>query len=101
MVLELTLHQTYWNQGFFNVPRDFDHLIGEDGESVTLTLNDGDAVTRTSARVNWTANRNGTPRIMGGTVLRDWFQANFEVLDVVHVHLGADGGMRMVRPGQS
>ena len=72
-VFHLKLWKTYYGQGFFNVPRGFDHLVGDDG-AVTLTLR---CDCRIEGYVNRRANRNGTARVMGRTALRDWFQANY------------------------
>lgn len=68
----VTVGQTYYRQGFFNVPKaDAFRFLG-DGSEVKISLPQPAAPVY--ARVNRTANQNGTPRIMGGTGLRDWFQ---------------------------
>ena len=39
-------------------------------------------------RIDRKANINGTARIMGGSGVRDWFQAHFSVMDQADVELG-------------
>ena len=39
--------------------------------------------------INRHANGNGTPRISGGAKLRDWFQNNFEPMEIVSVDLSS------------
>lgn len=65
---QVTVGQTYYRQGFFNVPIDHKDHFPDHDEEIEIRL------TPLFARVNRTANPNGTPRIMGGTGLRDWFQ---------------------------
>ncbi len=77
----LKLHKTYYDKGFFNVIREFDHLVGDEG-SVTLTLLDGCQI---EARIDRSANQNGTARIIGGAVLRDWFQRMYSQGNIVPV----------------
>ena len=78
-VFPLKLGKTDYNQGFFNIPRKFDHLV--EGSLVTLILGDDSL----RARVNRAANTNGTARIIGGVALRHWFQSNYSLGDTVPV----------------
>ena len=80
-VFRLKLGQTYYNKGFFNVARRFDDLVGGEG-SVTLVLRDDRPI---EGKVNRTDNLNGTARIIGGVVLRDWFQRTYSKGDTVEV----------------
>ena len=86
-VFELTLDPTYYNQGFFNVLTDFDRYVRPDEGSIVLVL--GNRFQEIEARVDRSANRNGTARIMGGAPLRRWFQTRFQVLDTVSVRFEA------------
>ena len=61
----------YFRQGFFNVPRTHADRFPADGGLVEILLPGIEAPFQ--AKVNRRANVNGTPRIMGGTRLRDWF----------------------------
>lgn len=65
------LQPTYFKSGFFNVGASSQKLLGNNGETIEIFL--GTAMTPILGTINRRANRNGTPRIMGGTTLRDWF----------------------------
>lgn len=85
-VFPLVVHQTYWNQGFFNVRVEFDDLV-ESGGTVWLLLEAERH--RIEATINRSANQNGTARIMGGPGLRDWFQRHCRVGQTVFVDLSS------------
>jgi hypothetical protein len=86
-IFKLTLHQTYYNQGFFNVTVDFDRFVRLEEGPVILKLGlNGPEI---QAMINRRANQNGTPRIIGGTRLRNWFQKNFEPMDIIAVDLSS------------
>ena len=84
-VFHLKLEKSYYARGFFNVVREFDHLVGSGG-TVTLTLRGGGDIKGT---MNRTWNGNGTARIMGNAALRDWFQRNYSMGDTVPVRFPA------------
>jgi hypothetical protein len=73
----LTLHKTYYNMGFFNVSVDYDRYLGNDLENIDIYC--GSQPTLVVGYINRSANRNNTPRIMGGADLKRWFQQNSEV----------------------
>jgi hypothetical protein len=81
-VYKLKLYKTYYNQGFFNVPVDYDHLVRRDEGPIEIRLADN---SRIMGHVNRTANQNGTARIMGHVELRDWFQSKSRALDYIEV----------------
>lgn len=78
-----TLHPTYYNQGFFNVGVAFTEYLGADGETIELFL--GSESQPSLGTINRRANNNCTPRIMGGTRLREWFQANAAPMGIIAV----------------
>ena len=82
-VFLLRLEKTYYDTGFFNITRDFDHLVRTDDGPVTLQLR-GDRGS-IKGHVNRRANKNGTARVMGGTPLRNWFRQNYAMGDTVPV----------------
>lgn len=95
----MNLPQTYHRQGFFNVPVDFDRFVLSTEGYTTITLQTSSGrQTTVQAKINRSANTNGTPRIMGGSQLRDWFQANFRVGDVVEVYFTSLQTIRLVVP---
>jgi ribonuclease VapC len=82
--LVLTLHKALYNQGFFNVPVDFDLFFGSHNSPIEIYIEDSQSPI--VGTINRTAQRNGTPRIMGHTALRDYFRLECtegDVLDVV------------------
>ena len=86
---EVTVGQTYYRQGFFNVPKVHAHLFPRDGGEIEIGLSQREAPVR--AGVNRTANQNGTPRIMGGPGLRDWFQKKPRAGYLVRVRVQGNG----------
>jgi hypothetical protein len=74
--VDIILGQAYYNQGFFNIGREYSDLFGGDNAKIDIEL--GTNAERTiQGYINRTANKNGTPRIMGGRELRKWVQSNF------------------------
>ena len=81
-VFPLRLEKTYYNQGFFNIKRDFDYQVRGDEGPVTLQLRGGG---RIKGYVNRRAQKNGTARVMGYIALRESFQQNYAVGDIVPI----------------
>lgn len=80
---KLTLHKTYYDHGFFNLGVEVDRFVRPNSGPVSILL--GPAQAEISATINREANVNGTPRVMGGAALRNWFQRNYEQGEVVDV----------------
>jgi hypothetical protein len=90
----LPLHFTYFSQGFFNVPVDYDRFVPR-ADVVSIQLgSDGPIVQGT---INWRANRNGTARIRARG-LAQWFWETFKVGDIVEV-VFLIGRIVLKRPG--
>ena len=68
----LTVEATYWKQGFFNITVDYERFIGGHGESIDIHCQHVDE--KIEGTINRTANSNGTPRVMGRSALKRWFQ---------------------------
>lgn len=86
-IFRLRLQPTYYKQGFFNVTVAFDRYVrGTEGPIPLKLGRTGEII---EATINRRANENGTPRILGGTKLRDWFQMQFEPMAVVGVDLSS------------
>ena len=95
-IFKLTLQRTYYKRGFFNVTTDFDRFVRSEEGPVRLRLGvNGQEIQGTIDRK---ANQNGTPRIYGRSMLRDWFQTNFKPLDVVAVDLSSSDIIVLYRP---
>jgi len=88
----LTLQNTYHRTGFFNVPLNSDRYFGKDEQNITVYC--GREKLQVVGKINRTANTNGTPRIMGGVPLRQWFQQRrpmsqlkVSILDPTTIHI--------------
>lgn len=90
------LQPTYYRTGFFNVGVASQEMLGADGETIELFL--GDAVQPTLGTINRRAPPNGTPRIMGGTGLRDWFQASAVEKASISVEVMSPTAIRLRAP---
>lgn len=92
----IVLHPTYYRTGFFNVGVADEALLGADGETIELYTDSGPEPIL--GKINRTANRNETPRVMGGTGLRDWFQANAAENDRIRVAVFSSTAIRLNSP---
>jgi hypothetical protein len=86
-IFSLILYHTYYDQGFFNITVDFDRFVRTQEGPVLLRL--GLSGPEIQGMINRRANQNGTPRIIGYTKLRDWFQNNYEPMGIVTVDLSS------------
>lgn len=91
------LQPTYFRSGFFNVGVSSQKNIGSDGETIELFL--GDVHQPVLGTINRRANTNGTPRVMGGTALRDWFQKHAHAMDRVGVQVLSPTSIRLSARG--
>ena len=91
------LQPTYFRSGFFNVGVSSQKHIGSDGEMIELFL--GGAHQPVLGTINRRANTNRTPRVMGGTALRDWFQKHANAMDHVGVQVFSPTSIRLSTGG--
>lgn len=82
-VYDLTLHKSYYNNGFFNLGVDVDRFVRRDDGPIQIRLGDSDEVL--VGRVDRNANQNGTPRIHVGAELVEWFKRHYSLREVVQV----------------
>ncbi|SDX22504.1 GIY-YIG nuclease family protein [Nitrosomonas communis] len=87
------LQPTYYRTGFFNISVSAQEFLGADGETIELFL--GNNQQPILGTINRRANANGTPRIMGGTGLRDWFSSNATVLTEICVEVLSPTAIRL------
>ena len=88
-----TPQPTYYRTGFFNLSVAAGKHIGADGETIELFL--GSESQPILGTINRRANTNGTPRIMGGTGLRNWFNANSSVMGGIAVDVFSPASIRL------
>jgi hypothetical protein len=79
--------------GFFNVTVDYDRFVRQSEGEVILDLVNTKQLIR--GEINRHANQNGTARIMGTALLRDWFQRYFREMDTVDVDLSSKDVIRL------
>lgn len=92
-----TLQPTYFRSGFFNIGVSSQGYLGADGETIELFLS-GES-RPVLGTINRRANTNATPRVMGGTALRDWFQANASAGDSIGIEVSSPTSIRLTRNG--
>jgi hypothetical protein len=86
-MFELVLQPTFYHSGFFNVRAVHERFLGADGEVVALHVPGRAQPIR--GQISRTADAERPPRIVGGSDLRDWFQAVATVGQVVGVKVQA------------
>ena len=92
----LTLQPTYHKTGFFNVGVSDQAWFAADGDAIEIFL--GSARSPVLGTINRRANDNGTPRIMGGTDVRDWFQSSSDAGAVLKVDVFSPTSIRLKLP---
>ncbi len=90
-VFVLTLEKTCYDNGFFNVPVDYDRYVGVAGP-VELGLGKEETV---RGWIDRDASTNGTVCIYGGARLRDWFRQHYSQGDGVPVRLRSPGVLEL------
>lgn len=93
---EIVLGQTYYNFGFFNVKKIYSSLFGADKEKIELQLGDKSNDT-IFGYINRTANKNGSPRIIGGKELTKWFRSNFKQNDNLRISVLSPVSIRLIK----
>jgi len=94
--LEILLGQAYYNQGFFNVVREYSQMLGVDNATIEIQLGK-DNNTIIQGYINRTANKNGTPRIMGGKEFRNWIRTQFKFNEMMKVDIISPIAIRVYR----
>ncbi len=82
---QFQVRTTYFNQGFFNVPVKYMHAFGSDRDRIEIYCGEGQDLVQ--GYINRSVNVNDTPRIMGGTQLRQWFHENVAIDNPVNVEV--------------
>ena len=82
---DLTLHKSYYEQGFFNLGVDIDSFIKLDNGEISIYL--GEERKKIIGKLNRNANQNSTPRIFGGKGLKSWIQENCELHEIIFIYI--------------
>jgi hypothetical protein len=83
ITMPLILQVTYFNQGFFNVPVEYQRYFGNDLEKIDIYC--GEEQSFVAGYINRTANSNATPRIMGGIQLKRWMHKASHAMGAIDV----------------
>lgn len=95
-VFHFTMQPTYWRTGFFNVGMANSPSFGADGQTIEIFRGEDEAEPILGT-INRTANSNGTPRIFGGKVLREWIQKHVPEMSRVRVEVFSPISIRLTR----
>lgn len=82
----VNIGHAYYHDGFFNVRVRYSELFGTDLSPIKIQLGEN-SNNICIGKVNRTANKNGTPRIMAGVKYKNWVQENFSQGEVFKVKL--------------
>lgn len=81
---QITLGQTYFNLGFFNIGVAASHFIAQNGENLILILkNQGEL----NITINRNANNNASVRLYGGNQLMLFIKDNFIQNDIMQFQI--------------
>jgi len=94
---QFQVRTTYFTQGFFNVPVKSMEAFGSDRERIEIYC--GERQDLVQGYINRSVNVNDTPRIMGGTQLRQWFHENVEIDNPVNVEVLSPTSIWLQRVG--
>lgn len=92
----IQLGQTYFNQGFFNVPVEYSNSLAGNNSKIEIKINNTEQPIQ--GYINRLANKNGTPRIMGGIELKQWIQTNFKQDDKMKVQILSPVSIELLKP---
>ena len=89
----ITLGNTYYNKGFFNIGIIASGHLGNHGEALRLILKDQGELSLT---INRNANKNKSVRIYGGNPLREFIQNNFNLYDIMKFEVVNQNTIRII-----
>jgi len=81
----LIVEKTYYNSGFFNISVKYEKYFGSNNEDIEILCENNPK--SIIGKINRTANKNETPRIMGGKDLRCWFKENSQEMGEIEVEI--------------
>lgn len=88
-IFKLTLHPTYYVEGFFNITIDYDEYVRQEEGSIPIIVEIDDQEIMIEGFIDRSANTNQTARIRGRSKLREWFQSNCNEMDTLYVDLSS------------
>jgi len=81
----LTVEKTYYNSGFFNISVNYEKYFGSNDEDIEILCENNPKPI--IGKINRTANKNETPRIMGSKNLKKWFKEHSQPMGKIKVEI--------------
>jgi len=95
---KLILHKSYYDKGFFNLGVGVERYVrSTSGPAILVVDRTGKEF---SVNVDRGVNLNGSPRIMGGVELRNYFQQHFRQGDWVEIRVVAPDKFVLLQPNE-
>ena len=87
----------YMDKGFFNVPMRYSSMFGDDRERIKiLCATEKETI---YGHIDRSTNTNATPRVIGGSPLKSWFEANAGINHPVDIDILAPNAVWIRNPG--
>jgi hypothetical protein len=90
----LIVQKTYYNSGFFNVPVGYSKFFGADLQTISIYCEG--KTDPIIGFINRTANKNSSPRIMGGADSKRWFQSDSKEMGEIDVEILSPTSIKLV-----
>jgi hypothetical protein len=74
----IKIGKTYLNSGYINPKKDASLLLGNKDEEILILTHDKKQL---ACKINRTANKNGSARIQGGNILKEYIGKNYKLND--------------------
>lgn len=87
----------YMDKGFFNVPMRYSRMFGDDRERIKILC--GSDKETIYGHIDRSTNTNATPRVIGGTSLKSWFEENAGINHPVDIDILAPNAVWIRNPG--
>jgi len=83
--VEIKLGKEYWNKGFFNFSKKDSNYLPKEPNNVRLLLGKN-ADYFIEGRFLFST-KDGQPRVLGNNSLKEWFQSNYKIGDIIKVDI--------------
>lgn len=87
----------YMDKGFFNVPVRYSRLFGKDRERIKILC--GRERSTIHGHIDRSCNTNASPRIVGGSALKHWFEEHAGLNNPVDIDILAPNAVWIRNPG--
>ena len=87
----------YMDKGFFNVPMRYSGMFGEDRERIKILC--GADKETIYGHIDRSTNTNATPRVIGGSSLKSWFEVHAGINHPVDIDILAPNAVWIRNPG--